>query len=259
MEVIKYDELRKSWMRIAREHNGDISPPFELEVHKKLLNTFHVGSFYYYILNIPLLQMEYVDENIINVLGINNPNELSAENIFKWMHPRDINRFAAHEARVTEFFRKLPPEKVTKYKVSYDYRLRRADGSYIWILMQTVTIQTNDEGAVIRVLGVHTDITHLKTDEVPSGLSFLGLDGEPSFLNVDVPGFIRFEEDKTFTPREKQILRMMVGGKTSDEIAKQLFISLHTVSTHRKNILSKSGCRNIPELLVAAVNKSWVE
>lgn len=258
MEVIKYDELRKSWTRIAREHSGNIPPQFELEVHKKLLNTFHVGPFYYYILNIPSLQMEYINENVVNILGINTPDELSPESIFQRLHPLDVDRFVAHEARLTEFFRKLPPEKVTKYKVSYDYRIRRADGSYIWILMQTVTIQTNDEGAVIRVLGVHTDITHLKTDDTPSGLSLIGLDGEPSFLNMDVPATIHISGNSMLTRREREILRMMLDGKTSGEIAQQLFISLHTVSTHRKNILAKSGCRNIPELLVLAVTNRWV-
>jgi DNA-binding CsgD family transcriptional regulator len=258
MEIIKYDQLRRSWNRIARENPGEIAPQFELEIHKKLLNTFHVGPFYYYILNVPQMKVEHVSDGVIEILGLENKEQFTVENVFRSIHPDDLNRFVAHEARLTEFFRALAPEKVMKYKVNYDYRLRCSNGEYIWILMQIRTIQTNDEGAVIRVLGVHTNISHLKQDDKPSGLSFYGLDGEPSFLNVNVPGFMHIDENDIFTMREKEILRLIVEGKTSREIAEILFLSTHTVSTHRKNILAKSGCRNITELLVTAVSKRWV-
>lgn len=52
--------------------------------------------------------------------------------------------------------------------------------------MQTVTIQGDENGSVIRVLGLQTDITHLKTNDIGSRLSFLGLDGEPSYYNVPI-------------------------------------------------------------------------
>jgi DNA-binding CsgD family transcriptional regulator len=198
-----------------------------------------------------------VSDNVTTVIGLASPDLFTVEFIYENIHPDDRSRFIAHERKVTEFFNNLPPEKVLKYKVSYDYRLKRADGSYVWILMQTVTIQTSDDGAVIRVLGVQTDISHLKQDNTPCGLSFFGLDGEPSFLNVDVPEFIQIRENELFSVREREILRLMVEGKTSRQIADQLFLSLHTVNTHRKNILAKSDCRNIPELLVKAVRKGW--
>ncbi len=44
--------------------------------------------------------------------------------------------------------------------------------------------------------------------------------------------------------REREILRMICTEQTSTEIAKDLFISEHTVLTHRKNLLKKVGCKN---------------
>ena len=46
------------------------------------------------------------------------------------------------------------------------------------------------------------------------------------------------------TPREQQILALICEGKTTQQIAKKLFISTSTVETHRKNILSKTGTNN---------------
>lgn len=258
-KITHYNEMKKIWHQIARHKDEEISGSFQLEIHQKLMDIIHLGHYYYYIVNLARVEIEHVSEHVLAVLGFEEEAQFTVQYIYENIHPEDKKRFVLHEQKVTEFFNKLAPDKVLKYKVSYDYRLRRTDGSYIWILMQTVTIQTNNEGAVIRVLGIQTDITHLKKDNTPSGLSFIGLEGEPSFMNVEIPEIIQLDENELFTSREKQILRMMVQGKTSSEIAQHLTLSLHTVNTHRKNILSKSGCRNISELLVLTVNKRWAD
>jgi DNA-binding NarL/FixJ family response regulator len=46
------------------------------------------------------------------------------------------------------------------------------------------------------------------------------------------------------TDRELEIVRLIASGLKSSEIAKQLFISVNTVETHRKNIFSKTGVKN---------------
>ena len=49
--------------------------------------------------------------------------------------------------------------------------------------------------------------------------------------------------------RELQVLRLFASGRTSKEVAEALFLSLHTVNNHRKNMMAATGCRNIPELV----------
>ncbi|MGI9531319.1 response regulator transcription factor [Lutimonas sp.] len=51
-----------------------------------------------------------------------------------------------------------------------------------------------------------------------------------------------------FTKREHEIIAELCAGLTSNEIGDKLYISQHTVATHRKNILRKSACHNIEEL-----------
>ncbi|MGH9764387.1 MAG: response regulator transcription factor, partial [Blastocatellia bacterium] len=41
------------------------------------------------------------------------------------------------------------------------------------------------------------------------------------------------------TPTERRILKLVAEYKTSREIAEELFISYHTVETHRRNICEK--------------------
>lgn len=54
------------------------------------------------------------------------------------------------------------------------------------------------------------------------------------------------------TPREKEILALVVQEFTTKEIADKLFISENTVETHRKNMLRKTECKNWPGLIAWA-------
>ena len=50
------------------------------------------------------------------------------------------------------------------------------------------------------------------------------------------------------TVREKEIVRLVIDGKKSKEIADTLFISVKTVHKHRSNILEKLGLNNLADL-----------
>ncbi len=59
----------------------------------------------------------------------------------------------------------------------------------------------------------------------------------------------------SLTRREKEILRLIADGKTSQQIAAVLFLSVFTIETHRRNIFQKLQVKNVAELVkVAAGN-----
>jgi DNA-binding CsgD family transcriptional regulator len=63
--------------------------------------------------------------------------------------------------------------------------------------------------------------------------------------------FLRQNVEKvaSLTTREKQILELVAEGMTSEEIAKAIHLSHHTVNTHRKNIYRKLSVQNSADLL----------
>ncbi len=61
------------------------------------------------------------------------------------------------------------------------------------------------------------------------------------------------------TEREKDVLKLIAQELTTQEIADKLYISFHTVETHRKNLISKLGVRNIAGLVKYAVMNGFVE
>lgn len=56
--------------------------------------------------------------------------------------------------------------------------------------------------------------------------------------------------------RELEIISLIVNGNTSADIAASLFLSEHTVKTHRKNIFRKIGINSISQLATFAINKN---
>ena len=65
------------------------------------------------------------------------------------------------------------------------------------------------------------------------------------------------KEEIILSSREKEILRLIGEGKTSQEIAEQLFIGKSTVDTHRKNILKKMHIHGKTDLIRFAVERKY--
>lgn len=62
-------------------------------------------------------------------------------------------------------------------------------------------------------------------------------------------------DDAILTNRENEILQLLTEGKTTKQIAQDLFISVKTVEAHRTNIMHKLDIRNLPELTKYAIRK----
>lgn len=52
--------------------------------------------------------------------------------------------------------------------------------------------------------------------------------------------------------REREIVRLLAKGLSSKKIAYKLGISVHTVDTHRRNMLRKTGSTNTAQLVMNA-------
>lgn len=62
------------------------------------------------------------------------------------------------------------------------------------------------------------------------------------------------EQTVNLTPREKEILCLIVKELTTAQIAEKLFVSVNTVETHRKNLISKTGVSNSVGLVKFALS-----
>jgi DNA-binding NarL/FixJ family response regulator len=67
------------------------------------------------------------------------------------------------------------------------------------------------------------------------------------------------EEHSVLTATEIEIVKAIALGKTTREIASDRFSSIHTITTHRKNIFRKLGVNTAHEIVKYALRAGWVD
>lgn len=82
------------------------------------------------------------------------------------------------------------------------------------------------------------------------------IDGESkkdstAFSSADCDGL-------NISAREIEIIRMIAEGYSNKEIADKLFLSIHTVNTHRRNIMNKLGVNNTAGIVMFAVKENII-
>lgn len=66
------------------------------------------------------------------------------------------------------------------------------------------------------------------------------------------------DNDVALTKRELEILEFISEGFSNAEIAEKLYISVRTVDTHKNNLISKTGSKNIVSLLIYAIKNKII-
>lgn len=91
-------------------------------------------------------------------------------------------------------------------------------------------------------------------------------DGENYFSPELLPYFTRRfisngegSMEVVLTEREQEVLQLIGKGYSNDEIADELFISKRTVDTHKNNLISKTGSKNIVSLLIYAIKHKLID
>lgn len=177
--------------------------------------------------------------------------------IYNTWHPDD----APTMARLTEVSGRAltdtrPVVQPFEASLMVDYRVRKANGQYIKVLRHTSVFEAHEEhGRAISTFSMCKDISSIKSSN-HIGWQFAG-------LAVDRMGLRHLNELRPhlqYRPpsREMDIIQLLAAGRSSKLIALDLAISLHTVNTHRRNLMERSGTRNVAELMHMAKEQGWV-
>lgn len=230
-----------------------------IDIEERLASIFCPGPFYYYIFDFSIYEFITVSKNYKDIIGL-DPTILTIDQLLSRIHPDDIDFFTKCEEKIAYFlFEYLSPKQILNYKISYCFRNLTSNGTYKLFLHQVTSLSLDKEGKLERVLGVHSDISHITTAS-SKRLSLLGLNGQPSYLNIDV-----FQQNITlessvpnFTKREIQVLRHLAEGASSKEIANHLGLAEATITKHRENLLKKSKAKNTAQLINKTIKQGLI-
>lgn len=220
---------------------------------------FCPGEFYYFIMNFLDISFEFVHPNVSKVIGC-TAEDFNFGYIFERMHPDDLENIKWKEEAASQFFyHQIAIDKIPFYKSTYTFRIKSENGNWKNIMHQSIALQLNENGIIQYVLCVHSDITFINPIS-ENQISFIGRNGEPSYyaLSTDPETFLKRPKDLDVSPREREIVKLLAQGLSSKQIASRLILSTHTVDTHRRNMLKKTGALNTLELAVLCLKKGII-
>jgi DNA-binding NarL/FixJ family response regulator len=94
--------------------------------------------------------------------------------------------------------------------------------------------------------------------ELPTAIRRVAAGEKVLAAELEKSGSLKGERDSGLTPRELEILQLIVDGKSNKTIASELGLSANTVSVHRANIMQALGLHKTAELVVYAIRNGLV-
>ncbi len=182
------------------------------------------------------------EKNLTKLTGY-KLNEFSPEDLVAYTHPEDRQIVKDITKGVVEHVINTPIVDKEPHLFIY-FRFLKKDGTYCKLLRQSSVFERDEKGRMVSNFSLLTDITFLDTpDRVEWDVHANELDSEAFKKSV----YKAYEN--YFTKREKEIIKLIESNNTSETIAKKLFLSPHTVTTHRKNILKKAKTHSQEDLI----------
>jgi DNA-binding CsgD family transcriptional regulator/PAS domain-containing protein len=224
-----------------------------------LLNqVIHHASALLLVLDYTQNKYVYVSPSIKQLYGL-PPEKLLNEGphfLLSGIHPEDLEILVKRVyPAIWKFYREHDAGERKHLYFHFNFRYLN-NGSYRHILQQSCYPYHDEAFVPMMNVAYITDITTYKKDnriyltinkfDVSKGLEQL------------THTFFPAHEEKFFTPTEKNIIRLLAEGKSDLQIADVLFISPHTLVTHRKNMYKKAEVHTLSQLIQFATSMGLV-
>ena len=243
-----FDEVFES----NKEFRGTI-----VEQHiKKLrdLDEFLPPSCSFFILtNTTQNNYPFVSKNFIYNLGldIDRMNNEGVPYWFSHIHPDDIAYWVKGMKDLMIFtMTQIKSEDRPRISYTWNVRARKHDGNYVNLFehQTPILLDSNDKP----VVGIgHLTVTG-EGAPMPIKVTAKILNKNNEYETLYLNTFGQRAITEGLTHRELDIVRLLALQKTSKEIAEKLFISSHTVDTHRRNIIKKLNLNSTGEIIAYA-------
>jgi hypothetical protein len=195
------------------------------------------------ISNLADIKFLYAGEGIRRMIGV-DPALLNPGHFIEVMHPDDLSRFGILRSLTFVVEKEVLETKKGSALVSFTVRLLNPSGDYFNCLMQAYFFYSPITPSGVYLIMIFSNVDRFE----------MGKRGFHHYKGKDLSHF-RFPDQAlldigpNFSSRELEILKLIESGMSSMQIADKLFLSVHTVNTHRRNILDRCGKCNISNLI----------
>jgi DNA-binding CsgD family transcriptional regulator len=196
-----------------------------------------------YVADAIQMEIHFTSKGSKALLGIPS-DELSFYHFMEATHPSDIQRLNLGRSKIVKLAQDLFIAEKGYTLLSTNYKYRIPSGEFSDFLVQCYLFYTTIPYKTVFFLKIHTNIDWHK--KIKHGYHYyIGTD----LSYFKYPDNNMLMKGNIYSDREFEIIKLIESGLGSEEIADRLFVSVHTVNTHRRNILEKAGKTHISDLI----------
>jgi DNA-binding CsgD family transcriptional regulator len=162
------------------------------------------------------------------------------------IHPDDALKCSINGVSILKILDRFSSDEKLNHKWVYEYRILNAQNKYVRLVEQYQVLELDQYGQVWLMLTM-ADVSPNQDEAEESKSQMLNF-RTGKIIAMETPEKAEFE----LTKREIEILKHVKEGLLSREISDKLFISVHTVNTHRQRFLEKLGASNSMEAVIFA-------
>ncbi len=167
-------------------------------------------------------------------------SENGVENVLSQIHPNHVQPVLMMiQQLVVNFCTDYHIDNYKNLKICFNYLFKNGLGEYMQILQRPVILEVDEHNKPSLVLNFTYHIDYIKRTDSVGGMV---ITDDETFVFDYNPITSRIEPVKTFSAQEMTILQLLGKGFDTKSIAEKLFISPHTVDTHRRNLIKKTNC-----------------
>jgi len=242
----------QDYLKNLAVHSGGDTADYGLYLNE--IASLHRFAFYsstlVFLIDYKTMTYPFMDTNVLQILGhhLNAFKEGGLE--FSFHNNLDFTYLNQDifKDRAT-FLAEHRNEDLSRFRFSMGFRYRNAKGRIRHILQRNIITELTSDALPIGIMGFAWDVTN----QAPRARIFHEIEWfdeqDQSWKTaVTKEYFPEIDEDKLLSKRELEILKWAMEGLASKQIADRLFISVHTVNAHRKNMLRRTNSRNMIEV-----------
>ncbi len=198
---------------------------------------------------------KYLDVNDVMVSLSGYPREKVVNGgldfALKLWHPDDFRVYNEKILPVNlKFLKNTPKAELMDYQFTCNYRVKKRNGNYMRLEQLSFFNDFSSDGMPLLTFGFLRDITHrTHNDVIVHTIEKVQSDGNQlmfrAFHDPERP-------DSVLTPRQTEVMNLIVIGFDNRAIADELGISINTVERHRKDILLRTGMKHIIQAAIYA-------
>lgn len=198
------------------------------------------------------MRIVYSSSRSTQMIGI-KPEEVTPYFFFEATHPDDIQRHNLGRSKLFKIAQEIFIAKKGSAVLSATLKIRNPMGEYSCLLIQCYLFYSSVPYNTVYILQLHTDVDWCM--KIKNGFHYY-VGNDLSYFRY--PDKSLMNTGQIFSDREFQIIKLIESGLSTDEIADKLFLSRHTVSTHRSKILKKSGKNHISDLIYSLTEQGFL-